>query len=334
MVMQVCRERLSRRDTVTRPTHPETYEVLSALTRVEADQLYAACAHRFAATLTPPTLPAHSFTLPSGKMVLFLPNALLDAQIWSEAKGQFCPCCLQQAAYHRIDWLPVATAMCRQHQCLLQRGCPDCAANIPLQALIAARCPQCRFDLTRSPLTPLEGDDLGLFSQAVLRAWLGLDSLPEVKPLFVLPDHSPTVLYRLVDTLRWVMMRLDPHWDYLHRPHNAVDWPPGPCFSKQDLTPARSYLLYTTAFKALLNWPHGFFDFLDAYRRQLGHSTHAFIQQDFDYLYRACIQRLWRHSAFDFVQDAFDQYLADNYQAETLLRLQRVRCNPARFHLG
>lgn len=334
MVSQLCRERLSRRDMVTRPTHPETYQVLSALTRVAADQLYAACAHCFAATLTPPTHPSQSLTLPSGKMVLFLPNALVKAQIWSEAKVQFCSLCLQQATYHRIDWLPVATAMCRHHQCLLQRGCPDCAVDIPLHALIEARCPQCQFDLTRSPLTWIKKDELGLFSQTVLRVWLGLGSLPETKPLFSLPDHSPTVLYRLVDTLRWAMMRLDPYWDYLYRPQNAVDWSLGPCFAKQDLTPARSYLLYASAFKALLNWPHGFFDFLDAYKRQVGNSSHASIQQDFDYLYSACLQRVWRHPAFDFVQDAFNQYLVDNYPAEMLARLQRVRCNPARFQCG
>lgn len=334
MVIQLCRERLSRRDTVTRPTHPETYQLLSALTRVEADHLYGACVHFFAAVLTPPTHPPQSLTLPSGKVVLFLPNILTDAQIWPETNVQFCPLCLQQAAYHRIDWLPVASAVCLSHQCLLRRGCPDCAANIPLQALIEARCPQCQFDLTRSPVTRVMGDDLGLFSQTVLRTWLGLGSLPTAKPLFPLPDHSPIVLYRLVDTLRWTMMRLDPHWDYLYRPQNIVDLPLVPCFSKQDITPVRSFLLYATAFKTLRNWPHGFFDFLDAYRLQIGNSGHGFIQQDFDYLYNACIQRLWRHPAFDFVQDAFDQYLFDNYPSETLVRLHRVRHNPARFQFG
>jgi hypothetical protein len=334
MVMQLCRERLSRRDTITRPTRTETYRVLSELTGVDADQLYAACVHRFALILTPPTHPSQPLTLPSGKKVLFLPNALVDAQIWSEAKAQFCPLCLQQAAYHRIDWLPVASAVCLEHQCLLVRGCPDCAANIPLLALIKAHCPQCQFDLTQSPLNPVQGDALGLFSQTILRSWLGLDSLPEAKPLFILPDHSPTILYRLVDTLRWVIMRLDLHWDYLYRPLNAVDLSFSSCFSKQDITPAKSYLLYATAFKALLNWPHGFFDFLDAYKFHLGRSGHGSIQQDFDYLYIACIQKLWRHPAFDFVQDAFDQYLLDNYPSDTLVRLHRVQLNPSRFQLG
>lgn len=325
LVIQLCRERLSRRDMVTRPTHPETYQVLSALTRVAADQLYAACVHRFAPTLTPPTQPAQTLTLPSGQMVFFLPNALVRAQMWAETKAQFCPLCLQLAAYHRIDWLPVAAAMCFQHQCLLQRGCPACTADIPIQALREARCPQCQFDLTRSPLTRIKKDELGLFSQTVLRAWLGLGSLPETKPPFSLPNHSPTVLYRLIDTLRWAMMRLDPYWDYLYHPQNTVDWWLGPCFAKQDLTSARSYLLYASAFKALLNWPHNFFDFLDAYKRQLGNSNHGSIQQDFDYLYRACLQRVWRHPAFDFVQDAFNHYLVDNYLSEMLARLERVQ---------
>jgi hypothetical protein len=319
---------------VTRPAHPETYQVLSELTRVEGDHLYAACVHRFAAVLTPPTHLPQFLTLPSGKTVLFLPNVLVDAQMWSEANIQFCPLCLQQATYHRIDWLPLASAICLRHQCFLVRGCPACAAHIPLQALIKARCPQCQFDLIQSPLKLVSGDALGLFSQTILRVWLGLGSLPEAKPLFSLPDHSPTILYRLVDTLRWVMMRLDPHWDYLYRPLSTVDLPLSSCFSKQDITPAQSYLLYATAFKVLLDWPHSFFDFLDAYRLHLGHSGHGSIQQDFDYLYLACIQRLWRHPAFDFVQDAFNQYLLANYPSETLVRLHRLRHNPTCFQLG
>ena len=98
MVIQLCRERLSRRDMITRPTHPETYQVLAALTRVATDQLYAACAHRFAPTMTPPTQSTQTLTLPAGKVVLFLPNALVETQIWAEARAQFCPLCLQQAA--------------------------------------------------------------------------------------------------------------------------------------------------------------------------------------------------------------------------------------------
>ena len=334
MVIQLCRERLSRRDMITRPTHPETYQVLAALTRVATDQLYAACAHRFAPTMTPPTQSAQTLTLPAGKVVLFLPNALVETQIWAEARAQFCPLCLQQAAYHRIDWLPVAIAMCHQHQCFLQRGCPDCAASLPLHALINARCPQCQFDLTRSPLIPVKEDELGLFSQTILHAWLGLGSLPEAKPLFSLPDHSHRVLYRLVDTLRWAMMRLDPHWNYLHRSQAIVDWPTRPCFAKPELTPTWSYLLYASAFKALLNWPHGFFDYLDAYKQQVGKPNSGSVQKDFGYLYSACLQRVWQHPAFDFVQDAFNQYLVDNYPAARLARLQRVRQAPTRFQRG
>lgn len=334
MVIQLGRERLSRRDMVTRPTRSETYRVLSELTGVEADQLYAACVHRFAATLTPPSQPPQPLALPSGKMVSFLPNALMDAHLWSETKAQFCPLCWQQAPYHRIDWLPLASAVCLDHHCLLVRACPACAAHVPLQALLKARCQHCQLDLTQIPPTLLTGDTWGLFTQTVLRAWLGLAAQPPSQPLFTLPDHSPAVLYRLVDTLRRGMLRLDPHWEYLHRPLNGLDLPFFPCFSKQDFTPAKSYLLFATAFKALLNWPQGFFDFLNAYKLHLGPSDRGFIRQDFDYLYTACVQRLWRHPAFHFVQDAFDQYLLANYPAEALSRLHRSQPNPARFLRG
>lgn len=40
MVIQLCRERLTQKDSVTHPSKSETFKVISDLTRIEAETLY------------------------------------------------------------------------------------------------------------------------------------------------------------------------------------------------------------------------------------------------------------------------------------------------------
>ncbi len=329
MVLQLCRERLPRRDSITQPTRTATYQVLAELTRVAADELYAASVHRFAATLIPPAFEAPPLRLPSAKTVPLLRSFFLREHLWSEADVQFCPLCLQTTPYQRLAWLPVAAAVCLNHQCLLVRGCPACAQDLCLEDLLKTHCPHCQLDLTQSPVTYVSQDELGLTSQAQLQAWLGLAPGSEFHASLALPDAPPAVLYHLLDGLRWTLMSLPRAWDFFHQPSAEWDHPLFPCTCKRDLTPAKAYRLYATAFKILLNWPHRFSDFLHAYRRREGSSTHPYIQAEFGYLYLACLQKRWQHPAFHFVQEAFEHYLRDNYPGDALARLRRTRANLA-----
>jgi len=322
MVLQLCRERLTGRDTITRPTRTETYRVLSALTGTTADELYSASAQRFATTVIPPTYEPCSVELPSGKTGPILQGFFLREQVWPETDVQFCPLCLRQAAYHRVSWMPLAVAVCLHHQCLLVRGCPHCTENISVGDLLKAQCPNCNLSLTEIPVTPVVPD----FSQAMLQAWLGLCKLPLAKPHYSLPDISPVVLYRVLDGLRRAMMSIQHSWDYLHQTPRGISSPLLPCRWKGDITPAKAYILYATAFKALVNWPHGFYDFLEAYKRRDDLPATDYIQDDFGYIYRTCLEKQWLDPAFHFIQQAFEQYLSDHYPATpTLARLRRFR---------
>ncbi len=107
IVLQLCRERLPRRDSITQPTRTATYQVLTELTRVAADELYAASVHRFAATLIPPAYEAPTLRLPSARTVPLLRSFFLREHLWSKTDVQFCPLCLQTAPYQRLAWLPV-----------------------------------------------------------------------------------------------------------------------------------------------------------------------------------------------------------------------------------
>ncbi|MCZ7674189.1 MAG: hypothetical protein M5U34_47210 [Chloroflexi bacterium] len=80
-----------------------------------------------------------------------------------------------------------------------------------------------------------------------------------------------------------------------------------------------AHLLLATAFKAVVNWPHNFYTFLDAYQDRNGRSvTHTF-SQDFGTLYHLCLTKRWSSSHFSFVQEAFDDYLVESYPLTVLL---------------
>ena len=311
MVIQLCQERLTQRDQVTRPTQAETYQILAKLVRIGTDELYAASVQRFVSTVAPPDYEHRSILLPSGKTVPVLPDSALREHTRPESDVQFCPLCLMESAYHRVEWFPLAAAVCLHHQSLLVRGCSNCQEPISVKNILETRCSNCGFELTQSPTASVAVDQFGLFSQSVIQSWLGLCSITSIDNYEPLPNEPSTSLYRLLDGLRRAVMGVQHSWDYLYDAPSGVGFPLFPCALKGDITPAKSYILYATAFKGMVNWPQGFYDFLDAYRLRDGQLPSNYIRRD---LGRICVwlTRWWKHPAFQFVQEAFDQYLLNN----------------------
>ncbi len=330
MLRQVCLEQLPHPDTVTRPTKTETYQVLADLVGITCNKLYAASVHRFATIITPPTFEQQAVRLPTGQTVFVLDNFLLRKHTWPESDSQFCPLCLNESAYHRVHWMPVATSVCLAHQCLLVRGCPNCRKSITISDILNVHCSNCTFDLTKTPITFVFADEFGLFSQMVIQSWLN-ESLPVPKNTFdFLSNQPPTILYHFLDGLRKAVMSVRHHWHYLYETVNNVGGVPFfPCRFKKDITPAKSYRSFATVFKGIVNWPQGFYDFLDAYKLRDDRLIAGYISYDLDYIHNALLEKAWYHPSFQFVQDVFDQYLLNHYVfSSSWLRLRRIRDNP------
>ncbi len=309
MVVQLCRERLTQRDQITRPTRTETFQVLAELVQIEADELYAASEHRFAPVITPPTCEQYFTALPSGKTVPVLPYSFSRMQIWPKSNVQFCPLCLQESAHHRVDWMPLAVAVCLRHQCLLVRGCPRCQEPLKIRDILETRCPHCDFELTQAPIISVAADRFGLFSQSVIQSWLDLSPPRIVKTETSLPDEPPAALYRLLDGLRRAVMCVRHSWDYSYSAPSEVGLPLFPCTSKEDITPDKSYILYATALRGLVDWPRGFYDFLNAYLQRDGRVSRGHVRQDFGRLYVFWLTETEKHPALRFVKQAFGWYL-------------------------
>jgi hypothetical protein len=312
MVMQLCRERLPWQDQITCPARAETYRILVELTRVEADELYAACVQHFAAVITPPDYGQRSIRLSSGKTMSVSTNFILREQTRPESDVQFCPLCLKEAAYHRVDWLPLAAAVCLRHQCLLIHNCPSCQERINIRNILETHCPNCGFQLTQATVISVAADQFGLFSQSAIQSCLRLRPPIRIKDYEPLPDTPSASLYRFLDGLRRAVMSIRQDWDYLYDAPSGVGSLLFPCTSKSDITPAKAYILYATAFKAVVNWPQGFYDFLDAYRQRDNQSPSSLPRRDLGRLYFYWLARAWKHPAFQFVQEAFEHYVANS----------------------
>lgn len=329
MIARICRERLTCQDYVTRPTRSQTYQVLENLVRIEAEKLYASSVHRLASAMTPATYPSQLITLPSDQTLPVMSNGLLRKHTWPESDVQFCPLCLRESVHHRLDWMPLAMSVCLTHRCLLIRGCPRCHENLAIADLLRVRCARCGFDLATASTVDVSVDEMGLFGQMTILSWLGLHLPPEHSNS--LPDQPPSVLYRFLDGLCRTIMRVRRSWPDLHQPPDGMDPRLFPCTSKRDITPAKAYILYTTAFQGVARWPSGFHDFLDAYRLRDGRSEEGYVYYDLYYIYVHLLERAWRHSDFQFVQEAFDHYLLERYP-DPLSRLRRGRESSARKH--
>jgi hypothetical protein len=122
---------------------------------------------------------------------------------------------------------------------------------------------------------------------------------------------------------------IEDSWAYRHQINLTL-----PIFSDYDgvsqpTTSLASYLTDTTAFKAMINWPVGFYEFLEAYRCRQGKPLPRDLLTDLGDFYRTWLQKRWQHPTFQFIQDVFDQYLLDYYpRSITVIRSPRYSSNP------
>lgn len=165
----------------------------------------------------------------------------------------------------------------------------------------------------------------GQFSQQVIQAWLGVAFMPDEAQPYSLPDQPPAVLYHVLDGLRQSITGVRVDWKYLHQiprdppyrslgPDGRVPYEGADGLSlsfDRTLTPEESYCLYTTAFKGVVDWPRGFYEFLRAYTLRDVVQFSSKLCADLDALYPQWLGKRWKQ--IDFVQDAFNQYVIDSY---------------------
>ncbi|MBX3060840.1 MAG: TniQ family protein, partial [Anaerolineae bacterium] len=317
-------------DKLHRPREADTYQVLAALARLTPAELYQATSHRFAPTLTFPGETSEHISLGTQDRLPLLAEKCLVKYLWQSRDVQYCPLCLAEACYHRVEWLLMPVAACLRHACVLQRRCPHCLRSLAIEALFDGRCPHCKFILMNTPVTSLANDEWGLTSQAIIQNWFGLADAPMWPGGEIIPAQPTSARFYLLHGLSRGISSLPATLKW-HVPPGNLTFPLNS--SKAFLFPAQVYVLYAAAMKAVADWPDGFYAFLDEVRQANGRTGQ--LQQELGPVYVYWLERGWRHAAFQFVQTAFDDYLVNHFPlTPSVLHSRRYQETPglaARF---
>ena len=203
---------LGIRDTLEQPRHPATYDLLAALTDVAPRQLAEATVHHFAPDLNLCAEPLQVH-LADGQSLELADQTTRD-NLRSTDNTQYCPICLQEAAYHRLAWSLRTISVCLRHECLLTDVCWRCGRWVSIKALVRRQCEDCSADLTAFKPWSVPPSVFGFSVQEALQAWLGLHPLNH--PLSQgLPDKPPRILFKLVYGLQ-ASLRTRWGWKYFY----------------------------------------------------------------------------------------------------------------------
>jgi len=305
----------------TRIREKRVFEALAEVTHTTARTVYDHTLHRFAHALVPPTRSLDWLHL-SGDVSVALPPTKLYRDFHLPGP-RWCPACLAETRAVRLHWHIPPVTCCVQHGCWLQEGCPFCAAAVSEEDLVLGQCMTCGRSLDRLEPVLMEVDDELFVWQKTLMAWLYQTETPALG----LPSVPVNTQLTVLRGLRYAAQRAGNDWTF-HARLSSV--PPSDLYILKQLrlTVYESGSLYTTAFRGLLNWPHGFDAFLDAYRQRPEPSEPTGLRRELGTLYISWLSRFWKHSAFAFVQAAFNEYLLEHMPPFKVIYSTRTRDYP------
>lgn len=303
IVASLCEEHLFWPDKVIRPNNTETFELLAAITRLEPYKIYGASVYGLTEIVVPRYETMETISCPPGFTFPRMPNKYVYNHFRHEDKAQFCPHCLAEAAYQRRVWQLKMIAACPQHGCLLIDACPNCGQAVKTTDIVMVRCSTCHFDLRMTAVYDVSGDPKGLQTQSILYFWFraGMHewaSLPRqpVRDLF-------TVFTTMVQMVWRIRQEMEGH-------HPAPGLPtPLERRTLNSRMPADYYAAAATAMQALLDWPKGFYSFLDRYARRDGRNFTVSLKSQFDYLFTSDILEQWLAEEYSFVYEALLDYI-------------------------
>ncbi|MBN1668785.1 MAG: TniQ family protein [Anaerolineales bacterium] len=314
----VCNERqklFGAKGKLDHPMSKDDFDALASLTRLTPSEIYKATLHRFASVFNPPPGQERQVVqLSDGPEVEIFQrgNNPITNFLSREGEPRYCPQCIQEAAYHRLEWSLTLLYACPIHHCFLVEKCPHCQGDISIADITRGKCRQCDGDIARQTPLYVPTDPFATSAHDTLRSWLGLPASPLPASAWGLPVQPRRVLF-------WVMIGLVSHmmrspnnpFILVHPaiPLNLVK--PIDCRHKRSCSPLWFYPLVTAAFKAMRRWPQGFLEFLTSFSNRHPNSSlsYAHATGGMDAFYWSWVDRKWNHPEYEFIQEAFDEYL-------------------------
>lgn len=294
---------LGLRDRLDRPKHPQTLEMLAALTCQPPRDLALASVHRFSQAPVLARTEEPRRYLSDGYPVQLLSTSIRLRYFLEPEHARFCPDCLREAAYHRLTWMLRDVSGCLKHQCVLVDRCQHCHALIHIQDIARCQCGKCGASLARAAPECTQMEALGVFAQRTLQIWWGVDVPPPIDETeWTLPELPVPTLYQLFERLVDSILA---RRSYTYRFNQTL---------------LDQHTVQILAFKALTNWPLGFCAFLREcleYEVRLHSYSYAWDFSEPTDLRNDSMLAFWVYNPHDlpgssFVQKAVERFLAEN----------------------
>ena len=301
LLTRLCGRRLGvkslRRRSLIHPNRAEIFEVLASLGGLTPRELANASIHYFARAPVLARMSNSTITLSDGAPLQLLDPRSRSRYLSPEHCARFCPDCLREAAYHRLDWTPQDIWACLEHRRFLLNQCPECNRWVSVRDVVQCQCETCGADLTdAAPGHSLEPFDI--FAQRTIRTWWGLDVPEAASGDWSLLDQPVPTLHHLFGMMQ----------ESIEAEKSASRTVPG------------RYNVQRQAFKALADWPTGFCDFLRArlehqvrirsYDSWCDFSSPVCLRDNSPFAFWICGLPSWPR--FGFVQEAVDRFFVEN----------------------
>lgn len=154
---------------------------------------------------------------------------------------RYCPLCLKEERYFRVNWFIRWNLICLKHEMILLQKCPFCLANIDQVKVLSGRCGCGKYFCEMRGSQP---DNDQLFAQKIIESKLGsyyIDGY-QSHPVFSLPTATFSVFLEL-------LMKYIVHYWNLISSHHYMYYTSEMKFCLE---------LWTMAVNILKDWPKGF----------------------------------------------------------------------------
>lgn len=235
------------------------------------------------------------------------------ARAWSHRNRKFCPHCMIEAGYWRASWCLMLATCCPRHGIWLQERCGSCDTTLSIEAMRCFRCDVCGKSLVDvdSAVQPAGREALWIAQQLTLRVARSgecSDHITGDLTLFEFHELALRVGVRgsIVNTNK-------------------------PLKLKEAGALTVAIPIAEGAGKALMNWPYGLEDMLDAIREQRRDASSWKIREAMGPIYWDIYHYL-KDPRFDFVRTAFESYIRDHWEAPLACRNRNIRPQLVRNH--
>lgn len=297
-------------------------ENLGVVTGVSVMQLYLMILNRYLPLFTLLDRQEPEIVLSSGqKITLCQIRKTMSRWARLESRTAFCPYCIAEEPYHRLNWLLHSVFACPKHSCWLLDVCKNCVKPTSVASVVNAVCETCGASLSTMSSLPLESNLVEI--QHHLMSIIEQEELPGD----TLPPIPRQAFFRFLEGLCAATQRLGWAWEGCCKPDH-VPQHAFPLDFFTNLSVIQHGALFASAWQGVDNWPQGFYTFLDLYRQRDGVKGNSVCQQ-LGNLYQIWLERNWLHPEMKPIQDSFNNYLSTNFLPSTdLWRLDRFRRTP------